>query len=1198
MFKKVKALKDFVSDFLGRKTSHHIKIALTLMLSFFITSFSSQTLFFSNTPRIDSYKLASAVKQLGSLLTGSFLAESAPTDSTCVTSTNIDAAGSYKFCAESPELAQGITIASPDVSLYCEDKIISGSKAPDSIGITINQSNVSIFDCNVNGFFIGLLAQNVNNITVKGGNYSDNSYGSEVARDKGSQSDLKENLGRQNQKTGAGVFFEQVSDSHIIDVEANASVAGLILSNSSRIEVGGGNFSDNSGWGIKLARSSNNTITGVSANNNYRWCIDGDGKPGAGCETAGILLVDNSDYNTIQDSTFNNNGDGFYINGCSGHTPSSNNKILRNTANGSQYGNAFEATFSSLNTFEGNSTSDSRFGYWLGYSNNTIVKNNYAKANLGGINIANSSCNLVENNTSISGDESHNKVWLDLQKPICQERSELIVQKCENTKLVSNNQELNSQSCGLVSTLPASCIIKSDGGDIVPTESPTCSDPTGAESYNGILVLGPHATNHRDAGNLVQTRKFYNCDNAASSEVKSSFIPYTVIYDLFFLKGDVNAIKQNLEDLKKYGLYPVIRVASYTNGAGVWIKVGPSDARIMGQNLAAALNQVSGFPKRPIVLFGNEVNLHAEWEGQTNPEEFTQSLAAFMDGMGSGNFDIYYPALSYGADGNNGLRPADFLSRSFGSQALAGKKLVGVGLNIYGADNGSIQSQFGTQTGAFSTYGSYFNQPLAAIITEMGPTDDRGVVADCSSEGPWPGAAVNVINGYKNAPSGSLATMTCFTNDSPLTVIHFDDTPPRLIAFGTNYPTQPPQVTTTGQPTTPLGQPTNTPAPTQPGGATSTPPSNQSGTVTIVLHKDSLDGPVWNEQTKAEVYIEGPAQAGRTRFGELLYALGSAGTNCKSRGGFPYDCPSAGTVVWKGADGKSGTSPGSYKAILFPPQGWNAILETTSGTLNSGGSLTLNLVISNKNLPTIPPPTQGPTPTGGGGGNLSCPTTSSQAYTSMRVNANDPNRIQRPVESSPDVNLRKRGWVEVDESKELQSRNGNNDGLDPLMPPQISSLYNGPIPSIIKTYRIYEWDFQNNKSLAPQTASPKFKVHMIGLAANSGQQLYGLKAGRSIGDGKVFQVLYATKNDILFTHSGGSDNLEDGYLYYFIDICVDPNLLARYQSDNSGGRQQLPVIATGQIFGTATSSDPKVVYRDSGSFVDPRAKEDLWFYPQ
>lgn len=454
-----------------------------------------------------------------------------------------------------------------------------------------------------------------------------------------------------------------------------------------------------------------------------------------------------------------------------------------------------------------------------------------------------------------------------------------------------------------------------------------------------------------------------------------------------------------------------------------------------------------------------------------------------------------------------------------------------------------------------------------------------------------------------NYPSNSGGTLSeTFYIESLRNILGKTDRPtcksiPQILEL-TGAPTVTPNP---NEPTTPPGQPTNTPVltqpqqPTTPPGQPTTPQNQTPGSVKIIVHKDSLDGPVWDLQTNVAVYIEGPS-SGNHRFGELLQVSGTAKSSCTSRGGFPYGCPSAGAVVWQGADGKSGTAPGSYTASVFTvPAGWNIIAKQANGTLVTNSSLTLDLVISNKNLPTLPP--NQPTPTIGGGGNLTCPTTSSQTYTSLSVGVNNHNKLRPPFDSHPEVNLRLRGFGEVNESTQLQGRNGNWDGLDDKMPPQYSSLFNGPVPEIAKTYVVYEWDFQNNRSLAPNVASPNYKVHMIGFAANQGQSLYGLKAGRTIDGSNVFLVLHATANDILFTHSNG-DNLDDGYLFYFLDLCVDPKLLAKYNSDASGGRRQLPVIAPGQIFGYAGNTDPKSSVRDTMSFVDPRAKEDWWFYPR
>ncbi|MBI5452143.1 hypothetical protein HY945_01660 [Candidatus Gottesmanbacteria bacterium] len=219
----------------------------------------------------------------------------------------------------------------------------------------------------------------------------------------------------------------------------------------------------------------------------------------------------------------------------------------------------------------------------------------------------------------------------------------------------------------------------------------------------------------------------------------------------------------------------------------------------------------------------------------------------------------------------------------------------------------------------------------------------------------------------------------------------------------------------------------------------------------------------------------------------------------------------------------------------------------------------------------------------------SCPTTSNQTYASLSQNR----KLDFDPTTNPETNLYMRGWYEVNEGRELVSRRGDNYGLDPNMPPQISTLFTNHYPKIIKTYRINAWDYDNHHNIPGESATPAYAVHMLGLEAVPGEPLIGLKAGRTIDGTNVFHVQYATKNSILFIHSAGED---DGYPYFFLDICVDPNLLAAYERDNANGRNQLPVIATGQVFGYAASNEVKYVIRDTGSFMDTRYKEDWWEY--
>lgn len=356
--------------------------------------------------------------------------------SNCISSTGsrtqVTISGS--LCSE--DYSAGLEIAADNITLDCAGKIIDGKGKAGETGININsKSNITLKNCKVKGFFIGVGASGGSNIIIENGDFSGNSIGSPVSISSGTEGSPVENLSGQNQDTGAGIQFDGVSESKIINSTSKNSVAGVILNNSSNVQILGGNYSNNSGWGIKLKSSSNNIISNVVANGNDRWCVN-DGIIHRGCESAAVLLIDGSNNNSILNNQLNDSGDGFYING-DGHVPSNNNTIAYNTANNAVNGNSIETTFSSGNKFIGNKVAGSNYGLWLGYSEHSYVINNIAGAKAGAINIDHSSCNIVVNNKLDSGEPENNKIGSDSggchDNMVTGNTPEIPIQNCENT---------------------------------------------------------------------------------------------------------------------------------------------------------------------------------------------------------------------------------------------------------------------------------------------------------------------------------------------------------------------------------------------------------------------------------------------------------------------------------------------------------------------------------------------------------------------------------------------------------------------------------------------------------------------------------------------------------------------------------------------------------------------------------------------
>jgi len=123
-------------------------------------------------------------------------------------------------------------------------------------------------------------------------------------------------------------------------------------------------------------------------------------------------------------------------------------------------------------------------------------------------------------------------------------------------------------------------------------------------------------------------------------------------------------------------------------------------------------------------------------------------------------------------------------------------------------------------------------------------------------------------------------------------------------------------------------------------------------------------------------------------------------------------------------------------------------------------------------------------------------------------------------------------------------------------------------------------------------------VEILELTTNPGESLRFPVTGYNIGSGNGAMVLNASDDKITFK-IGREDNVVSGYTLYFEGVCLDKNLETLYQRLNSEGRNNLPAIRIGQIFGWAKTDRLKIALRDTGTFLDLRlvdikTGESLW----
>lgn len=200
---------------------------------------------------------------------------------------------------------------------------------------------------------------------------------------------------------GSGLYLKRTIGVQVTGVISRGSQNGIGLFEARESWLADNDVSGNTGWGIHLWRSSRNTIARNEASRNVRCQSDTYRR---GCDSAALLLREQSDSNIVTDNDLSWSGDGFFLSGERGVlSPSIGNLVIRNDASHS-YHNAFEATFSAWNTFLENRADSSDYGFWLGYSRGSAVRGNILLGTrVAAIAIEHGAENEIAGNTIIGG---------------------------------------------------------------------------------------------------------------------------------------------------------------------------------------------------------------------------------------------------------------------------------------------------------------------------------------------------------------------------------------------------------------------------------------------------------------------------------------------------------------------------------------------------------------------------------------------------------------------------------------------------------------------------------------------------------------------------------------------------------------------------------------------------------------------------
>jgi len=205
------------------------------------------------------------------------------------------------------------------------------------------------------------------------------------------------------------------------------------------------------------------------------------------------------------------------------------------------------------------------------------------------------------------------------------------------------------------------------------------------------------------------------------------------------------------------------------------------------------------------------------------------------------------------------------------------------------------------------------------------------------------------------------------------------------------------------------------------------------------------------------------------------------------------------------------------------------------------------------------------------------------SYTALSVL---PPPTDRPAAEHADLNLALRGYEPTGAYLGLI----DNTVSDPNAP-QLAGLFtDNRVPTFTHVYQVHHWDWSCNCRAGPIT-NPA--VTLAGFQVAPGEIINTPASGYDIGGGYQVLVLYASAERITLKYTR-EDNVVYGYTIHVENVCVEPNLLALYQSWNEAGRGSLPALRAGQPFGRARGDEIQVAIRDTGAFMDPRMRGDWW----
>lgn len=216
---------------------------------------------------------------------------------------------------------------------------------------------------------------------------------------------------------GAAIYLEDVTRGEIRGNTARRGMNGLLLVRSDSLTIRDNNFSFNSGLGIGLYRSTDDTIVHNWLDYNVRGYSHRFYTRGQ--DSADLLLFEQSSRNVVAFNSMTHGGDGIFLwagqTTMDSGTGGANDNLFYGNDVSYATANGVEATFS-RNKIIANRAWGSEYGVWGGYSYETEISANDFKGNRTGVAIEHGQDNTIAGNR-FDHDSTAIRLWADSIAP-------------------------------------------------------------------------------------------------------------------------------------------------------------------------------------------------------------------------------------------------------------------------------------------------------------------------------------------------------------------------------------------------------------------------------------------------------------------------------------------------------------------------------------------------------------------------------------------------------------------------------------------------------------------------------------------------------------------------------------------------------------------------------------------------------------